>query len=185
MAIAAAERLITAEDLFHMPDNGCRYELVKGELIRMAPAGARHGEIASRLDRRLGGYVEAQGLGVVCATDTGFRLAQNPDTVRAPDVSFVARERIPAEGVPEQYWPFAPDLAVEVVSPSDSFDEVAAKVSDYLAAGTRLVWIVHPRTRTVMIYRATGEVRLLQPQEELSGEDVIPGFSCRVEELFV
>jgi Uma2 family endonuclease len=111
-------------------------------------------------------------------------LARNPDTVRAPEVAFVARKRIPAEGVPEGFWLFAPDLAVEVISPSDRFDDVLAKVQDYLHAGTRLVWVLHPRTTAAMVYRANGAVQLLQGHDELSGEDVLPGFRCRVQELF-
>jgi Uma2 family endonuclease len=167
-----------------MPDDGNRYELVRGELVCMAAIGGQHGIIASRLDHRLRHFVEAHQLGEVCAAETGFRLARNPDTVRAPDVSFIARERLPAGGVPEGYWPFAPDLAVEVISPSDRFDDVLTKVQEYLKAGARLVWVFHPRTRTVMIYRANREVQLLQGQDELSGEDVLPSFHCPVDELF-
>jgi Uma2 family endonuclease len=184
MASATPEKLLTAEDLLTLPDDDKRYELVRGELVCMAATGGRHGIIASRLDYRLRAFVEAHDLGEVCAAETGFRLAQNPDTVRAPDVSFIARERLPAAGAPEGYWPFAPDLAVEVVSPSDRSDDVLAKVQEYLRAGTRLVWVFHPRTRTVMVYRINGEVQLLRAQDELSGEDLLPGFHCQVDELF-
>jgi Uma2 family endonuclease len=184
MVTAAQEQLLTAEELHKMPDDGNRYELVRGELVCMAATGGQHGIIASRLDHRLRAFVEAHDLGEVCAAETGFRLAQNPDTVRAPDVSFIARERLPTQGVPEGYWPFAPDLAAEVISPSDRFDDVLTKVQEYLRAGTRLVWVFHPRTKTVMVYRANGEVQLLQGQAELCGEDVLSGFHCRVGELF-
>jgi Uma2 family endonuclease len=184
MASAAPERILTAEELLTLPDDSNRYELVRGELVCVAATGGRHGIIASRLDQRLRNFVEAHGLGEVCAAETGFRLAQNPDTVRAPDVSFIARERLPGGEVPEGYWPFAPDLAVEVVSPSDRSDDMLTKVQEYLRAGARLVWVFHPRTKTVMVYRANGEVLLIQGQEELSGEEVLPGFHCRVHELF-
>lgn len=184
MANTAPERMLTAEELLTLPDDGNRYELVRGELVCMAATGGRYGIIASRVDYRLRAFVEAHGLGEVCAAETGFRLAQNPDTVRAPDASFIARERLPGGGAPEGYWPFAPDLAVEVVSPSDRSDDVLAKVQEYLRAGTRLVWVFHPRTQTVMVYRASGEVLLIQGQDALSGEDVLPGFHCRVHELF-
>ncbi len=150
----------------------------------MPPTGMQHGQIASRLNQRLAAYVEIHNLGVVFTAEAGFRLTQHPDTVRAPDVAFIARGRIPAEGVPTGYWPGAPDLAVEVVSPSDRFDDVIEKVAEYLAAGTRLVWVIQPRTHTVTVYRASGEVRLLRGHEELSGEDVIPGFACPVSALF-
>lgn len=184
MVTPVQEQRLTAEDLYLLPDDGKRYELVSGDLVRMAATGGQHGIIASRLDHRLRAFVEAHDLGEVCAAETGFRLAQNPDTVRAPDVSFIARERVPTQGVPEGYWPFAPDLAVEVISPSDRFDDVLTKVQEYLRAGTRLFWIFHPRTRTVMVYRANGTVQLLRQQEELNGEDVLPGFHCQVREFF-
>ncbi len=175
---------MTAEGLFSLPDDGWRYELIRGELRRMPPAGMRHGQIASRLNQHLAAYVETHNLGVVFTAEAGFRLTQHPDTVRASDVAFIARGRIPAEGVPTGYWPGAPDLAVEVVSPSDRFDDVIEKVVEYLAAGTRLVWVIQPRTHTVTVYRASGEVRLLRGHEELSGEDVLPGFTCPVSALF-
>jgi Uma2 family endonuclease len=184
MESAASEKLLTAEELLAMPDDGRRYELVKGELVSMAAAGGRHGIIASRLDHRLRNFVEAHGLGEVCAAETGFRLTKDPDTVRAPDVSFITRQRLPAGEAPDGFWPFAPDLAVEVVSPSDRFDDVLSEVQEYLSAGTRLVWVFHPRTKTVMVYRANGEVVWVREQDELSGEDVLPGFRCRVAELF-
>jgi Uma2 family endonuclease len=184
MAAIVQERLLTAEEFFSMPDGENQYELVQGRLVCMAAAGGLHGKIASRVDQRLRNFVEAHGRGEVCTAETGFRLAHNPDTVRAPDVAFVARERISTEGVPEGFWPFAPDLAVEVILPSDRFDDVMSKVQEYLNAGTRLVWVLHPRTQTAMAYRPTGEARLLRGQDELSGEEVLPGFRCRVDELF-
>jgi|SRR5882724_5786929 len=185
MAPPVHEPRLTAEEFYRLPDDGQRYELVGGALVNMAAAGGQHGIIASRLDHRLRTFVEAQDVGEVCAAETGFRLAQNPDTVRAPDVSFIARERVTDQGIPESYWPFAPDLAVEVISPSDRFDDVLTKVQEYLHAGTRLVWVFHPRTKTVSVYRANGTVQLLTGTEELDGEDVLPGFHCRLDELFV
>src|SRR5574341_1913574 len=107
----------------------------------MPPTGIQHGHIAGLLTQRLTAHVRTHNLGVVCTAEAGFRLAQHPDTVRAPDVAFIARERISAEGVPTGYWPGAPDLAVEIVSPSDRFDDVIEKVAEYLAAGTQLVWV--------------------------------------------
>ncbi|HEV8718038.1 MAG TPA: Uma2 family endonuclease [Candidatus Binatia bacterium] len=175
---------MTAEELFSLPDDGWRYELVRGELRHMPPTGIQHGQIASLLTQQLTAYVRTHKLGVICTAEAGFRLARHPDTVRAPDVAFIARERIPVEGVPAGYWPGAPDLAVEIVSPSDRFDDVIEKVAEYLAAGTRLVWVIHPRTHTVMIYRASGEVQLLRGHEELRGEEVLPGFTCPVSILF-
>ena len=136
------------------------------------------------LGGRLLDHVQAHRLGTVCAAETGFYLSRDPDTVRAPDVSFVAQERIPAEADTDDYWPIAPDLAVEVVSPSERTAEVLAKVADYLEAGTRLVWVVYPQTQTIVVYRPSAEVRLLSVGDTLEGEDVMPGFACPVADVF-
>lgn len=184
MAQPARRSLMTAEELFQLPNDDCKYELVEGELIRMAPTGGKHGKSTARLTRLLDEYVEAHDLGIVCGAETGFILKRTPDTVRAPDVSFVAKDRIPATGEPETYWPFAPDLAVEVVSPSDRADDIQVKVGEYFAAGTRLVWVVHPRSRTVFVYRSPHDVLVLGETDELSGEDVLAGFTCRVSRCF-
>ena len=175
----------TAKELLHLPEDGYRYELVKGELIRISPTGARHGSLTSRLHRRLADYVEDRQLGVICAAETGFQLEQNPDTVRAPDISFVSKARVPSTGIPEGYWPFAPDLAVEVVSPGDRYDEVLAKVMAFLAAGTQIVWVVDPKTRTVSVHRSGQQVQLLCEGDALSAEPLLPDFSCDVSDLFV
>lgn len=184
MTNVSATPLMTADELFELPDDGYKYELVEGELLRMPPAGAEHGDIALNAGFLLKGHVKAHDLGVVCAAETGFWLKRNPDIVRAPDASFVSKERIPPEGIPRGYWPFAPDLAVEVISPHDRFDDVQEKMAEYFAAGTRMVWVLHPRTRTVLVYRSLHDVRSLGPDDELGGEGVIPGFTCRVAELF-
>jgi len=175
---------MTAEELIELPSDDYKYELVEGELIRMAPTGGEHGVLTVRLGRLLDEYIAAHDLGIVCGAETGFVLRRTPDTVRAPDVSFVAKERIPTTGVPKTYWPFAPDLAVEVVSPSDRFDEVQTKVAEYLTAGTRLVWIVDPATRTVFVYRSLRNVRALGEEDEIEGEDVVPGFRCPIKQVF-
>jgi hypothetical protein len=117
--MAVVRQQVTADELFHMPDDGFRYELVQGELRRMNPAGNVHGRIAVRITWRLAQYVEENRLGTVYAAETGFRLASDPDTVRAPDVAFVSQARVEAVGEVEGFWPEAPDLAVEVVSPGD------------------------------------------------------------------
>jgi Uma2 family endonuclease len=184
MGTPVREQHFTAKEFSLLPDDGKRYELVRGALVCMVATGGQRGIFASRLDHRLRSFVAAHDLGEVCTAETGFRLTENPDTVRAPDVSFITRERIASQGIPEGYWPFAPDLAVEVISPRDRFDEVLTKVQEYLRAGTRLVWVFHPRTKTVTVYKANSEVQLLQGDEELSGEDVVPGFHCRVMEFF-
>ncbi|MBI4530809.1 MAG: Uma2 family endonuclease [Candidatus Latescibacteria bacterium] len=174
---------ITAQELLDMGDIGpC--ELIRGELIMMSPAGGKHGSIALEIGRLLGNYVKEHGLGIVCTAETGFLIARNPDTVRAPDVAFVAKERIPPEGIPSTYWPFAPDLAVEVVSPNDHWSEVEEKVEEWLRAGTRMIWVVNPQTQTIHVYCPPKDVRLFLDQDILSGENVLPGFTVPVADIF-
>lgn len=176
------QTLHTAEDLLRLSAQG-RYELVKGELIEMPPAGGRHGQVAMRIGIRLGAYVERQGLGEVFAAETGFYLAHRRDTVRAPDAAFVSRGRLPAGPAPEGYIDLTPDLAVEVVSPSDTASAIQAKVEDWLRAGTRLVWVVYPETRSVAVYGSLADVRILREGESLDGGEVVPGFSCPLAEI--
>lgn len=175
---------MTAEDLFLVSGDDAHYELVAGSLVRMPPAGALHGKIAARVARVLDEFADAERLGVVCGAETGFVLRRDPDTVRAPDVSFVAKERLAAAGEPEKYWPFAPDLVVEIVSSSDRAEDLREKIAEYFAAGTRMAWIVHPRTREVVVHRGARDVRVLGEGDELVGEDVLPGFACPVRRLF-
>ena len=136
-----------------------------------------------RVGRLLANHVEQRALGEAFAAETGFRLASNPDTVRAPDAAFVRRERIPATGTPAGYWPGAPDLAIEVTSPGDSFDEVEEKVLEWLAAGTRMVIVVNPAKQTATVYRGQS-ARLLGAEDTIDGEDVVPGWLVPVREIF-
>ena len=175
---------ITAEELLRMPDDGMRRELVQGELREMTPAGFRHGTVAGRIHIKLGYFVDEHDLGIVSAAETGFRLASDPDTVRAPDVAFVRRERIEEVGEPKGYWPGAPDLAVEVISPNDRYHEVHDKVLDWLRAGTRMVILADPSSRTLTVYHASREVEILTEDDTLDGGDVVPGWRVRVEQLF-
>ena len=175
----------TASELFAMPDDGFRYELVKGELRRMSPSGSEHGAIIINVSVLLAQYVKAKKLGVCFGAETGFKIASDPDTVRAPDVAFIRRERIPESGVPKKFWPGAPDLAVEVLSPGDARKEVDEKVEDWLGAGARAVWVVNPKRRTVSVYRPASEVVRLAEGDVLDGGEVVPGFRCEVSEIFV
>jgi Uma2 family endonuclease len=176
-------RLATADELLHYPRDGWRYELVAGELRRMSPAGSSHGAVAMQLGILLAQHVSAQRLGRVFAAETGFVLARNPDTVRAPDVAFVRRERLGAE-LPEGFWPGPPDLAAEVVSPGDSFTEVQEKALCWLDAGTRMVLVVDPQQRTATVYRSRADVTLLGGDDVIDGGDVVPGWRAKVAELF-
>jgi Uma2 family endonuclease len=176
--------LFTAEELFCLPADERRLELVKGKLYEMAPAGGRPGRVAMRIGRLLDAHVELTGLGQVFAAETGFTLQRNPDTVRAPDAAFVAQDRMPPGETPDGYLALAPDLAVEVISPNDRPREVREKVADWLNAGTRLVWVIYPASRTVAVHRPPDSVEELGEVDTLDGADVVPGFYCRVAELF-
>ena len=182
--MATTHHLMTAEELLRLPDDGYRYELVRGELRKMAPAGYLHGRVAINVTTPLDRHVRVHDLGVVCAAETGFKLASNPDTVRAPDVAFIRRERVQEVGDAEGYWPGAPDLAVEVISPSDTFADVQEKVFDWLQAGTRMVILVMPRKRAVTVYRSLADMMMLTEHDMLDGGDVVSGWKIPVRELF-
>jgi Uma2 family endonuclease len=179
-----ATRMMTAEELFMMPHGNFRYELVKGALIKMSPTGGKHGILTARITLALGHYIEANNLGEAFGAETGFMLATNPDTVRAPDAAFVSRERIPPGDFPEKFWPGAPDLAVEVLSPSDTLYEVEEKIEEYLEAGVKLIWIVNPKKRTVTIYQPNAEPQTLTEADTLDGREVVHGFQYSLARLF-
>ena len=183
--MATTDQLVTAEELLRMPDDGYRYELVRGELRKMAPAGHLHGRIAINVTTPLDRHVRAHTLGTVYAAETGFKLASNPDIVRAPDLAFIRRERVEAVGDVEGYWPGAPDLAVEVISPSDTYAEVQEKVFDWIEAGTQMVILVMPRKRAVTVYRSLTDIVMLTEHDTLDGGDGVPGWKIPVRELFI
>ena len=170
-----APATMTAEDLLRLNIQDKRSELVRGRLVVREPAGFAHGVMAARIGRRLGEFVESFDLGLVFAAETGFTLARDPDTVRAPDAGFVRRDRVP-DPLPRGYAPMAPDLVVEVLSPDDRPGEVLAKVADWLHAGTSLVWVVDPIRRCARVYRADGTESFADGDAALGGEDVLPGF---------
>jgi Uma2 family endonuclease len=182
--MGTATRTMTADELLMMPGDGTRYELVKGELVKMSPTGGKHGILALRLGAALIQYVEANNLGEAFGAETGFVLTTEPDTVRAPDVAFVSRERIPPGDFPEKFWPGAPDLAAEVISPSDTLYDVDEKIEEYLKAGVKLIWIVNPKKRTVTIYQPDKEPQTLTEADTLDGRDVLPGFQYSLGRLF-
>ncbi len=183
MSSIASDRSWTVDDLYTLPDDGQRYELQGGLLLAEPLPGTRHGLVLSAFVVALGEFVRDRQLGVVLTGDTGFVLARSPDTVRGPDVAFVSRERFEPVGAVPTAFPGPPDLAVEVLSPSDRPGEVHAKVADYLAAGTRLVWVIDPGLRRVSVYPPLLTPRVLGPVDTLDGGDVLPGFQARVEDL--
>jgi Uma2 family endonuclease len=174
-------RLVTAEELFAMGEG--RRELIDGRVVEMTLAGAEHGIVGTLIAMRLAHHIEGRGLGRVLAVETGFRISRDPDTVRAPDVAFVAAERL--KGVDtRKYLPGAPDLAVEVVSPGDSFRDVEAKARSWIEHGTRLVWVVEPEDRVAFVYRPGLPREDVPPTAALSGDDVLPGLSIPLAECF-
>ena len=155
------------------------YEYVQGELIQMPATSVEHGLVGANIFLHLGPYVHAHQLGAVFFADTGFRVG---DRVLKPDIAFLSTDRIPEER--RTASPVPPDLAVEVVSPTDMFDRVEEKAFAYLEAGTQMIWVIAPRSKTVMVYRSETDIKLLTCNDTLSGEDVVAGFSCEVAKLF-
>lgn len=178
-----ATRLMTAEELEMLPDDGYKYELVRGELIRMRPTGFEHIEVTGLLIHYLNAFVLPGKLGVI-GGEGGFVLERRPDTVRAPDVVFVRMERVPRGEAAKHYVEGPPDLAIEVRSPSDTMRELIAKADEYLAAGTRLVWVFDTKTRTVVVKTPDGQATTLGIEDDLDGGDVLPGLRLPVATVF-
>lgn len=183
--IEATERSdLTLGDFAGLPEEeGWHLELSAGRLVREPAPGARHGNLAVRFAGLLHRVGEAEGLGVTFV-HTGFALSRDPDTVRVPDVAFVSRERAPEEDPGDGFWELAPDLVVEIVSPSNSASDIQTKAVEYLEAGIRLLWIVDPATRTVTAYRSRSDIRILREGDVLEAGEVLPGLSLELGELF-
>jgi Uma2 family endonuclease len=174
-------KLITAEELWAIGGWG-RYELVRGRLISLSPTSGPHGKTENRVAHWITSFVDETGLGEVYVGETGFLIAHDPDTVRGADVAFLTKEhaaQVPATG----YVPFAPDLVVEVVSPDDRWSEVQGKVNEWLAAGTRLVWVFDPQRKSIDAYTPERHWSLKEG-DALTGEDVLPGFSVALSKFF-
>jgi Uma2 family endonuclease len=183
MTDAAHADAMTADALSSLPSADARYELVRGSLRVSEPVEWAHGDVVSELLVPLKRHVRAHGLGGV-VVEVGFVLHRDPDTVRAPDVAFLRRDRVPSADAARRFVDGPPDVAAEVLSPNDRAWEVHEKVDDYLAAGTRLVWVVDPHNRRVEVHTSDDIVRVLRAGDALDGGDVIPGFSLPLAELF-
>lgn len=187
--MAVQEQLYTAGDLWELSHRAeyadKRLELIEGAIVEMSPTGIVHGVIVSKLDRLIGNFVEQHKLGTTTGAETGYRLKVNPDgrdTVRAPDVSFVASGRLPEE-LPDSYGLLAPDLAAEVVSPTDTADDIHERVQDFLRSGTRQVWVFYPKRRNAVVHTPDG-ARTIEADGVLDGGEVLPGFSVRVSDVY-
>ncbi len=188
--LPAAQAPLTPDDLLALEaEHDARYELVNGklqdrsELQEEGMPNAEHGATSARIVSELDTHVRAGRLGIVLV-ECGFVLSDDPPTVRIPDVSLMATEHVPADGLPRGYFPGAPDLAVEVVSPTDKAGALMLKIADYLTAGTQQIWIVEPTTRTVTVYRPGGAARVYGADDMLDGGDLLPGLALPVGALF-
>ena len=177
-------RLMTAEELLELPEDHMRHELIEGELRTMPPAGHEHGSLGAAFGAFLGSYVREKRLGRVFAAGTGFVIATAPDTVLAPDISFVTTERLDLIIRKEGFFPSFPDLAVEVTEPSDLDSEIEDRVRVWLESGTRLVMVVDLKTKTVEVHRSFSDNQILTEENTLKGGDVVPGWTLSLSELF-
>ena len=178
--MSVGTRPLTAEELFNMPDDGRKYELVRGELTTISPAGPRHSVVALQIGAHLLAFVKRTGIGTAFGADCGFILERNPDTVRAPDAAFATR---PGPLEETGFYRGAPDLAVEVISPVDRRSEVEAKAREYLAAASRMVIIVDPRKQTATVHTPTA-ITQLTIDDTIDGGDVVPGWKLLLREIF-
>jgi Uma2 family endonuclease len=178
--MTTASQRVTAEELLAMP-SGEPCELIAGQIVMRTLPGCEHGDIVVTIATLLRAHVAKNKLGKVLGK-VGFVISRDPDTVRAPDIAFVRRDRQPKD--PRKYFPGAPDLAVEVISPSDRLSDVDDKTQQWLDAGTPLVWVVWPSTRSVTVHRPGQAPRILHEQDPITGEEVLPGFQCRVADFF-
>ena len=182
--MSTSTQLMTAEELLKLPSGQYRYELINGELITMSPAGHDHGRISVRLSSPLAQFVWDNELGEVFSSDTGFQLTSDPDTVLAPDISFVSKERVQKVGRSHGYWPGGPDLAIEVLSPEQGATYIKKRVAQWLSFNTKEVWIIDPRRSTVTVHNAHGIVVTLTIDKFLDGREIVPGFRFPVKKLF-
>jgi len=179
--MATTTKLLTAEEFWELASSRwC--ELIDGVVVEMSPPGGEHGREQMRVGRVLF-RAEDAGVGYVLG-EVGFIVRRNPDVVRAPDVAFIRKERVPATGIPKAFWEGAPDLVVEIISPSDRPGEMQTKIREWIEAGARQVWAVYLDRQTVQVVRSLQDRVTLNADDILDGGDAVPGFSCRVAELF-
>ena len=182
MGTTVEQKVWTEKDLTALPDDGHKYELVKGELT-MSPTGFEHGVIAVNLSSALREHVHQHKLGIVCDSSTGFWLKSG--NCRSPDVSFLDKEQLRGlKRPPKKFFQGAPDLAVEILSPEDTMEKLHEKMVEYFENGTRLAWVINPEDQTVLVYHSSQPDKLLRIDTKLDGESVVPGFFLSVAQLF-
>jgi Uma2 family endonuclease len=183
MSTITRKQLLTAEEFFLLPEpeDGSQQELVRVEVVILAPAGGMLGVSCNKAGRKLGDYAEESGAGTVASNDTGVITERNPDSVRDPDIAYWSKARLPV--VPVGFIDIAPEMLVEVLSPSNTSKQIRAKLKEYFTKGVRLVWVIAPEDRTLTIYRTPDEGRVLHETALVTGEDVLPGFEWRVSDL--
>jgi Uma2 family endonuclease len=181
----AAPQLITAEDLSELSKDGRDYEIVDGVLKEVLPVGAYESKLEFLVARHLQSYVDAgKASGEVLPASARFRLCRDPDIVRGPDASFTPSGKLPPGPLPDTHLDLAPDLAVEIVSKSNTAEEIERKIIDYLQAGVRMVWVIYPETRTAYLYTSMDKVQRIEESGELDGGDAMPGFRLKLAQLF-
>lgn len=181
--MAVHEKLYTVEEFWNTFGGTKHVELVKGVPVEMTPTGTSHGAVSMWIGYLILNYVETHDLGMVTAAETGFVLSTDPAIVRAPDVGFIAKARLTSP-TSERFFDGPPDFAVEVVSPGDTATDIHDKVMEFLHAGTRLVWVVYPRSKTVMVYKPDADAHIFDANGVLDGGEVLPGFTLPVREVF-
>ncbi|MDE0630843.1 MAG: Uma2 family endonuclease [Caldilineaceae bacterium] len=180
----AKERPLTADDLLRLDGEGFRGELIRGALRATMPTGVRHGHIVVNLAILLGGFIKPRRLGWILASEVGFLLERDPDTVRAPDIAYISANRLPLDADLPGYYEGAPDLAVEIVSPNDRPRALHDKARMWTSFGAPLVWVVDPENRAVELHRPNQPLLRLGEDDALDGGEALPGFSCPVRALF-
>jgi Uma2 family endonuclease len=185
MSTLTTNKLLTADEFARLPDpiDGSKQELVRGEVIVLPPPGFLHGKVQTNVAFLLEAFNRSANIGHVIL-ETGVITEEDPDTVRGPDVSFWTYQRLPEDTLPEVYAKVPPDLCVEILSPSNTERKVDRKIREYFSGGVKMVWIVDPEARRVEVYREPGNGRVLWEDATLTGDDVVPGFSCKVSDFF-
>ena len=183
MTIATEKKIWTDEEFMALPDDGDRYEIVNGELVNMGNSGMEHGNLGTFLGGALELYIRPRKLGVACDSSTAFRMKSG--NKRSPDISFVAKERLKGlKKLPKGFFEGAPDLAIEVLSPSNTFEEIHSKLVEYFESGCKLAWVINPDEESVLVYRKPQPEKLLKITDSLDGEELVPGFTLAIAELF-